>query len=121
MSAGPPASAPAAAAQEKTIPAGWRTTHTGLWTIYDKPDEKVWFAVAMYPLAKDPEGKWGASYIELARKLGGINISPGEGMVDFMTRGGATGSIQPSETNAVVELFFPEENESLTELRDALH
>lgn len=111
----------AAAAQEKTIPEGWRTTRTGAWTIYDKPDEKAWFAVGMYPLTKDPDGKWTASLIELARKLGGINISPGEGMVDFMTREGATGSIQTTDANMVVELYFPEDNDSLAELRDAMH
>ena len=112
---------PAAAAQEKTIPAGWRTTHAGQWTIYDKPEEKVWLAVGMYPVAKDPEGKWIASLIELARKVGGINISPGEGMVDFMTREGATGSIQTTESSAVVELFFPEDDGGVAELREALH
>ena len=106
-------------AQEKTIPAGWRTTHTGVWTIYDKPEENVWLAVGMYPLKK--EGERGAPLIELARKLGGINISPGEGMVDFMTREGAMGSMQPNETNTVVELYFPEDDGGLAELREALH
>ncbi|MTJ92587.1 MAG: hypothetical protein F8N36_06945 [Desulfovibrio sp.] len=112
---------PAAEAQEKTIPTGWRTTHTGVWAIYDKPEENVWVAVGTYPLKKDPEGKWVASLIELARKLGGINISPGEGMVDFMTREGALGSMQTTDANVIVELYFPEENDGLSELRDALH
>ena len=110
-----------AAAQGKTIPAGWRITQNGAWTIYDKPDDKVWIAVGMYPLNKDPDGKWVASLVEIARKIGGINISPGEGMVDFMTRDGATGSVQPTDANAIVELYYPEDDGALAELREALH
>lgn len=110
----------AAAPQEKTIPAGWRITHTGQWTIYDKPDDKVWIAVGQYPLKKDPEGQWGASLIELARKLGGINIMTGEGMVDFITREGGTGAIRTTETNTIVELYYPDDDGGLAELREAL-
>ena len=114
------AAAPAAA-QGKTIPAGWRTTQNGAWTIFDKPDDKVWLAVGLYPLKKDPDGKWVASLVDLARKVGGINISPGEGMVDFMTRDGATGTVQPTDTNAIVELYYPDDDGALAELREALH
>ena len=111
----------APAAKEKTIPAGWRTTQTGQWTIYDKTDDKVWLAVGLFPLTKDPEGKWGASLIELARKVGGINIVTGEGMVDFITREGATGTVQTTDTNTVVELYYPDDDGGLAELREALH
>ena len=111
---------PAPAAQEKTIPAGWRTSQNGAWTIYEKPDDKVWLAVGLYPLKKDPDGKWVASLVELARKLGGINICTGEGMVDFMTRDGALGTVQSTDTNAVVELSFPDNDDGLAELREAL-
>ena len=111
----------APASQEKTIPAGWRTTHTGQWTIYDKADDKVWLAVGLYPLKKDPEGQWGVSLIELARKLGGINISTGEGMVDFMTREGALGTVQNTDANTVVELHYPDDDGGLAELREALN
>ena len=75
----------------------------------------------MYPLNKDPDGKWVASLVEIARKIGGINISPGEGMVDFMTRDGATGSVQPTDANAIVELYYPDDDGALAELREALH
>ena len=109
-----------AAPKEKTIPAGWRTTQHGQWTVYDKADDKVWLAVGMYPLTKDPEGKWGASLIELARKVGGINIVTGEGTVDFATREGAMGTVQTTEANAVVELHYPDDDGSLAELREAL-
>ena len=107
--------------QEKAVPAGWRTTRAGQWTIYEKTEDKVWLAVGLYPLKKDPEGQWGASLIELARKLGGINISTGEGMVDFMTREGALGTMQNTDTNTVVEMYYPEEDASFAELREALH
>ncbi len=110
----------AAASNEKPIPAGWRTTQHGQWTVYDKPDEKVWLAVGQYPLTKDPEGKWGASLIELARKVGGINIVTGEGTVDFATREGAMGTVQNTEDNTVVELHYPDDDGSLAELREAL-
>lgn len=109
------------APQEKTIPAGWRTTQNGPWTVYDKPDDKVWLAVGLYPLTKDPEGKWVASLIELARKVGGINIVSGEGTVDFMTREGAVGTVQTTDANTVVELYYPDEDGGLDELREALH
>lgn len=109
-----------AAPKEKTIPAGWRTTQHGQWTVYDKADDKVWLAVGMYPLTKDPEGKWDASLIELARKVGGINIVTGEGTVDFATREGAMGTVLTTEVNAVVELHYPDDDGSLAELREAL-
>lgn len=109
------------APKEKTIPAGWRKTQTGQWTIYDKTDDKVWIAVGLFPLKKDPEGQWGASLIELARKLGGINIVTGEGMVDFITREGAMGTVQATDTNIVVELYYPDDDGGLAELREALH
>lgn len=111
----------AAVAQEKTIPSGWRTTQHGQWTVYDKPDDKVWLAVGLYPLTKDPEGKWVASLIDLARKVGGINIVSGEGTVDFMTREGALGTVQTTDANTVVELYYPGEDGGLDELREALH
>lgn len=110
----------AAAPKEKPIPAGWRTTQHGQWTVYDKTDDKVWLAVGLYPLTKDPEGKWGASLIELARKVGGINIVTGEGTVDFATREGAMGTVQTTEANTVVELHYPDDDGSLAELREAL-
>ena len=111
----------APAAKEKTIPAGWRTAQHGQWTIYDKTDDKVWLAVGLFPLKKDPEGQWGASLIELARKLGGINIVTGEGMVDFITREGAMGTVQATDANTVVELYYPYDDGGLAELREALH
>ena len=110
----------AAAPKEKPIPAGWRTAQHGQWTVYDKTDDKVWLAVGLYPLTKDPEGKWGASLIELARKVGGINIVTGEGTVDFATREGAMGTVQTTEANTVVELHYPDDDGSLAELREAL-
>ena len=111
----------AAAPNEKPIPSGWRITQNGQWTIYDKPDDKVWLAVGLYPLKKDSEDKWGASLIELARKVGGINIVTGEGMIDFITREGAMGTVQTTDTNTVVELYYPDDDGGLAELREALH
>jgi len=111
----------APASPERTIPEGWRTTQTGPWTIYDKPGEKVWLAVGLYPLNKDSGGRWGVSLIELARRLGGINIGTGEGTVDFVTRAGGIGSVQNSDANTVVELYYPDDDASLAQLREALH
>ena len=42
-------------------------------------------------------------------------------MVDFMTRDGALGTVQSTDTNAVVELSFPDNDDGLAELREALH
>lgn len=109
------------APQEKTIPEGWRTTQKGGWTIYDRPDEKVWLAVGIFQRKEDPEGPWGASLIELARKLGGINITTGEGTVDFITRGGGMGTMQNIDATTVVEIYFPEEDDNLAQLREALN
>ncbi len=113
--------APARAPHEKTIPEGWRTTHTGQWTIYDKPGEKVWYAVGLYPLRKVENGKWGTDLIDLARKLKGINITTGEGTVDFYTREGGIGTVLTNDANTVVELYYPEDDANLAELREALH
>ena len=50
----------------------------------------MWYAVGLYPLKKVENGKWGTDLIDLARKLKGINITTGEGTVDFYTREGAS-------------------------------
>ncbi|MPL82428.1 hypothetical protein SDC9_28371 [bioreactor metagenome] len=113
--------APAPAPHEKTIPQGWSTTHTGQWTIYDKPDEKVWYAVGLYPFKKVENGQWGTDLIDLARKLKGINITTGEGTVDFYTREGGIGTVLTNDANTVVELYYPEDDANLAELREALH
>lgn len=110
----------AAAPQEKTIPEGWRTTHIGQWTIYDKPGEKVWCAVGLYPLIKVENGQWGTYLIDLARKMDGINITTGEGTVDFFTREGGIGSVLTNDSNTVVQLFYPEDDANLAELREVL-
>ena len=56
-----------------------------------------------------------------ARRLEGINITTGEGTVDFYTREGGIGTVLTNDANTVVELYYPEDDANLAELREALH
>ncbi len=107
----------APAPQERTIPEGWRTTNIGQWTIYDKPDKKVWVAIGLYPIKKGESAQREAYFVELARKVKGINITSGEDTVDFFTREGAIGTVESKDANTVMELFYPEDDANVSELR----
>lgn len=106
---------------KKAIPDDWHTTTIGEWTIYDKPGEKIWLAVGMYPLRKGSSTQNQAYLVELARKVKGINITPEEDRVDFVLRDGAKGTVGPDGAdNTVLELFYPEDDANVSELRMAL-
>jgi hypothetical protein len=75
------------------LPDGWRRTTAAAWTAFVSPDGKTWLAARIYHL---PEGDDFDAYLaftrKLADKLGGRNISSGEGMVSFETGEGYLGN-----------------------------
>lgn len=75
------------------LPDGWRQTTAAAWTEFISPDGKKWLAARIYHL---PQGDDFDAYLvfskKLAGKLGGRNVSSGEGMVSFETGEGYWGT-----------------------------
>ena len=102
---------------KKASPDEWRTKNIGQWAIHDKPGEKIWVAVGLYPLKKGNSAEKKAYFVELARKMKGINITTDEDGAYFYTREGARGVVSANDANTVLELFYPEDDANVSELR----
>ena len=75
------------------LPAGWQRTTSGAWEEFVSPDGGKWLAARVYRLPKgDDFDAYLAFARKLAGKLGGRNVSSGEGMVSFETGEGYFGN-----------------------------